>query len=655
MGKRRILVIDNDKAFLDTRAEFLEKAGYKVLRAYTLEQAHALLTSAHVHLAILDIRMVDDDDEKDVSGLVLAKGIAPTMPVIILTGFPTVAAAREALRPQLTGLPTAVDFISKEQGPEVMIQAVEEALGHAHINWDLRIHWDPHQPLSFGYLADLIASAWVEGRPPDTVDELEEVFRKLFFAYEEITVARLLARRDGRTILAVLAYPQDGPERQFVVSCGLADRIRRENAGFKSVSATQRHEIATLEMSVATMRLAAAAYSLGGADLSELTPFSMFYRQQSPGDIETALEQLFTYTLGPWYATERILDTQKPLHAPCQERLSLDLGSAAVRAIAGIVQTIAREVVRAGYGMLEHAPNEIRLHLTDKVVSFPNPVRFLTDKQVPLPSPTLCCLTHGHLTADSILVDSQCRTWVIDFGDVAIGPVLLDYASLESAIKFDLSETRDLQGFLSLERALLSEEPSNVLDSQHDKPIQVVRRIRDLLPDAVKSEPRAYLVALLYTALDRLAEFETGRRYSRSEIAPYARALLSASVLYAQLADSADLRESLPERASTSIWIDETRREVWVEGRKADLTQNEFALLLCLYRRAGDVVSREEILQEMFPDEYKDTDLTARDINRAEESRLNTVVRRLRQEIERNPSQPRYIINERGVGYRLVL
>ena len=63
----QVLFADNAPDFLNTRAEFLENAGYHVVKAYTLEEARQLLANAHIHLAILDIRMVDDDDERDVS------------------------------------------------------------------------------------------------------------------------------------------------------------------------------------------------------------------------------------------------------------------------------------------------------------------------------------------------------------------------------------------------------------------------------------------------------------------------------------------------------------------------------------------------------------------------------------------------------------
>ncbi len=131
MPKATVLFADNAPDFLKTRSEFLEQEGYLVVPANNPTEARRKLEKGGIDLAILDIRLVDDDDEKDVSGLTLAKEVARTVPKIILTGFPSYEYVREALRPQLEGLPAAVDFVAKEEGPEVLLQVLKKALGFA--------------------------------------------------------------------------------------------------------------------------------------------------------------------------------------------------------------------------------------------------------------------------------------------------------------------------------------------------------------------------------------------------------------------------------------------------------------------------------------------------------------------------------------------
>ncbi len=141
MPKPIILFADNDPDFLKTRAEFLRQEGYHVIEAAKPTEARQHLEAGGIDLAILDIRLENDDNERDVSGLMLAKETAekiPTIvisgfmermvPTIILTGFPTYENVREALAPKVGGLPAAVDFVAKQEGPEALLAAIRRAL-----------------------------------------------------------------------------------------------------------------------------------------------------------------------------------------------------------------------------------------------------------------------------------------------------------------------------------------------------------------------------------------------------------------------------------------------------------------------------------------------------------------------------------------------
>jgi hypothetical protein len=70
--------------------------------------------------------LTDDDNEKDTSGLTLAQTVAPLIPKIVLTGFPSFESVNMALRStSLNGLPPASDFLAKMEGPNAMVDAVE--------------------------------------------------------------------------------------------------------------------------------------------------------------------------------------------------------------------------------------------------------------------------------------------------------------------------------------------------------------------------------------------------------------------------------------------------------------------------------------------------------------------------------------------------
>jgi two-component system KDP operon response regulator KdpE len=89
--------------------------------------------------------------------------------------------------------------------------------------------------------------------------------------------------------------------------------------------------------------------------------------------------------------------------------------------------------------------------------------------------------------------------------------------------------------------------------------------------------------------------------------------------------------------------IDFSRREVWVEGEKVDLRPTEYRLLYHLVQNAGWVNTHEQLLSKVWGFEYQD-----------EPHYVRLYVNYLRKKLEEDPSHPKYILTERGVGYRFV-
>jgi two-component system KDP operon response regulator KdpE len=89
--------------------------------------------------------------------------------------------------------------------------------------------------------------------------------------------------------------------------------------------------------------------------------------------------------------------------------------------------------------------------------------------------------------------------------------------------------------------------------------------------------------------------------------------------------------------------IDYNSREVIVEGKRIKLRPTEFRMLYHLIENAGWVVPHETLLAKVWGYEYRE-----------EIQYLRLYVTYLRQKIEPDPSHPRYILTERGVGYRFV-
>jgi len=82
-------------------------------------------------------------------------------------------------------------------------------------------------------------------------------------------------------------------------------------------------------------------------------------------------------------------------------------------------------------------------------------------------------------------------------------------------------------------------------------------------------------------------------------------------------------------------------RQVWVRGQRVALSPTEFRLLSCLIENRGWVVTHEELLRKVWGPNYL-----------GDRSYVKLYVRYLREKMEAEPSKPRWILTERGVGYR---
>jgi two-component system KDP operon response regulator KdpE len=89
--------------------------------------------------------------------------------------------------------------------------------------------------------------------------------------------------------------------------------------------------------------------------------------------------------------------------------------------------------------------------------------------------------------------------------------------------------------------------------------------------------------------------------------------------------------------------IDFDRREIWLEGLVVKLRPTEYRLLFHLVQNAGWVISHDQLLAKVWGYEYRD-----------EPHYVRLYINYLRQKLEKDPSNPKYILTERGVGYRFV-
>ncbi len=91
-----------------------------------------------------------------------------------------------------------------------------------------------------------------------------------------------------------------------------------------------------------------------------------------------------------------------------------------------------------------------------------------------------------------------------------------------------------------------------------------------------------------------------------------------------------------------SLRIDLARAEVFRENKMVFLSATEYRLLLQFVQSVGKVISADQLLQDVWGDEYRD-----------DKEILWVSISRLRQKLEKDPREPRHIVTRSGLGYTM--
>lgn len=139
---------------------------------------------------------------------------------------------------------------------------------------------------------------------------------------------------------------------------------------------------------------------------------------------------------------------------------------------------------------------------------------------------------------------------------------------------------------------------------------------------------------------DKLVGFEFGaddyitKPFNIMELKARMRAVLRRS------STSAASSEDEQKIDRNGLVIDISSRDVYIDGKKVDLTVKEFDLLELLAKNPGHVYSREKLLSVVWGYDYPGDART-----------VDVHVRRVREKIEKDPANPEFLLTKWGVGY----
>jgi len=450
------------------------------------------------------------------------------------------------------------------------------------------------------------------------------------------------------------AFSPEGVSEQCIVTCGLRPQVEQEIARYKEFAPKGGTGTALIGLAE-TIHFAVVAYVLPEADLEQVQTFETLYRTNQAKQVQAALEHLFQITLASWDQRGRVLEEVKSLSQLCRQRLNLGRQEVAREELERRVQALAREACSLGPTTMAFSAHELTLGFPNgDTIPYPNPVPHIFEEAGVGGPPVVCRITPGTLDGDNVLVDQNSRTWLTDFAQTGLAPLLWDFVSLEAAIRFDLVESTDLQALHEFEKRLVAPARLNDrldtqdIDPQFRKALGVIQELRRLAFSSAGDDPIPYYEGLLFRAMSDVAGYIPDLRHTRQKLACLVHALLAAAMIWgktAQVIGGPSLR-GFPARVK-GIEIDEDGQQLRVEGRRVVLSALELDVLLYLYKHAGRLCDHRSIVEEGLKDRYGGDE--------GEKRRINTIMYRLRKKIEPDPDHPRYIRNVRGKGYMLCL
>lgn len=493
----RLLIVENDPDLRKAIGRHLRTKGYKVFAVEGPGAALKLLNREHIHIAIIDIRLDEDSNVEDRSGLELAKRIQPPVLKLILTGYPgDYTIIRKSFKEA-----GAIDFVAKQEGPQALLEAIERAFREKlGLRGELEIGWD--DSLSALGIAEEIELSGIE--PQRYENEVTEVLLKLFSVADKIVVTHLLSpqrawvsSQSGAVLLKVTPYYNS--RRAATKAVKLAERrqieTEVENYDHYVKKFVETHRYASQEdVPRYTLRIGGIVYALLGTDLDRVQDLSAFYERHGPSEINALLETLFTETCQLWYKAGEVRSHQD---IPMLYKDALHLTPEKIE------KALKRESSFSSY-----RPDAPVFNFPEMARNFINPITWLERHFY---ADTCFCVTHGDMHSHNILVDESKRAWLIDFTRTGEGHILRDFIEMESDVKFALLDETSVPALCEFEVALLSPERLDQKLAPEDcfqraslnKAFAVVSALRALAsrfyPGASMEE---YYQALLYQTLN---------------------------------------------------------------------------------------------------------------------------------------------------------
>lgn len=504
--KRTILFVDNNHSTLEKRGKLLRNAGYTVRLASTPGEARSELVAAGIDLAVIDVRLKDDDNEHDISGFELARTEAfRHIPKIILTSYPIRPSnLREVLASPDDELSSVVAFVGKSEGPQALITQIQQ---HTPSQVTLEVAFSG--PQSFHSMAaHILGDGLADDELNDRAGELEHLVRRLLHDCTRAEFESVLLQRKGQALIRGRLWREDGQVLRRLLKCGRREAIFEEQRAYKDKAEYVGEWAVQQRRKEFSFNLGALAYSAPGFDLERAHWLADYFELLTAEEVNSLLDNLFDQAQRSLYSQPCPIEKQKTLNCVFRERLGLVGNDRQESFRQGVAEAIG--YIRSYHQtrvQRESDPPDLVFFSNEGRLSYPEPTRYVFEDAMVLEPPVLRRWSLGCMDGRNVLADREGRAWVTEFRSIGPAPTPSDFVALEARMRFEWVETAQLdwsqlQRFeAALDPSRSHEEPvsEKLLEDPHlAKALLVIGHLRALAENKVSADPKEYQLGLLY-------------------------------------------------------------------------------------------------------------------------------------------------------------
>lgn len=516
-GMPRVLIVENNETSRRMYRDLLSHWGYLPVAAEGIGQAlmknaRSKAQAYRCQLALVDMRLLDDIDDEDKSGLELIPQLRPAV-CIMMSGYGGLADSRRAADEGATG------FMGKSEGPRAFKEKLEkEARSLCAGKKGLEI--EPEELLA------QISKTLLVGTASRFNDQVADCLLRLF-----PNANRLRLEKIGTTHISsdlstvprprsVILKVYEDDRQPVIVKLARETKVTRELDNYdKYIDRKLKGNY------VPILRGQSLLWDIGGLKLSYVGDidqnFSNFFKTQPFSKIKHSLNGFFTETWQPHY------------------RQTVEVRNVSLFEL--YCQVWERDWVARIKNFSNCHPEEVMDAEIWAAAQSPHPIEWMKanifgERDVSIVEHTKTTVTHGDLHGDNILVDSGNNIWVVDFERTRDGHILQDFIELEADIINRLPCTEEnFPAFLAIciaaceQHDIKGMELTESVEAQSEmkKAMLTISHLRSLARECTGiRDARQYLLGLLFNTLFRATISTTSQRKQSQQ-----RALMLASIL----------------------------------------------------------------------------------------------------------------------------